>query len=167
MERIYNMNTKTTLKLHDDITKQLLTLMAASIGCMNSVRNAVAKSNDSTGRSVITIDGETDNKISITGFINDDSRNSTQFGTMTRQYDISYRDKQDLDDKHDLILYYLLSVVFECFADSDDKVELVIGGNETSCEFIHNITSILNIHTHCLYKYECLCSKFDDCCVEK
>lgn len=161
------MNTKTTLKLHDDITKQLLTLMAASVGCMNSVRNAVAKSKNSTGRSVITIDGETDNKISITGFINDDSRNSTQFGTMTRQYDISYLNKHDLADKHDLVLYYLLSVVFECFADSDDKVELVIGGNKTSCEFIHNITSLLNIHTHCLYKYECLCSKFDDCCVEK
>lgn len=157
MERIYNMK-KQTLKLHDDITKQLLTLMAASVGCMN----AVAKSNNSSGRSVITIDGETDNKISVTGFINDDSRNSTQFGTMVRQYDISYRDKQDLADKHDLILYYILSVVFECFADSDDKVELVIGGNETSCEFIHNITSLLNIHTHCLYKYECLCSKSYD-----
>lgn len=159
MERIYNMNTTTTLKLHDDITKQLLTLMAASVGCMNSVRKAVAKSNDSHGRSVVTIDGETDNKISITGFINDDSRNHTQFGTMVRQYDISYLNGYDLADKHDLVLYYLLSVVFECFADSDDKVELVIGGNEISCEFIHNITSILNIHTHCLYKYECLCSK--------
>lgn len=157
----------TTLKLHDDITKQLLTLMAASVGCMNSVRNAVAKSKNSSGRSVITIDAETDNKIQITGFINDDSRNSTQFGTMTRQYEMSYLDKQDLADKHDLVLYYLLSVVFECFADSDDKVELVIGGNETSCEFIHNIISLLNIHTHCLYEYECLCNKFDDCCVDK
>lgn len=161
------MNTKTTLKLHDDITKQLLTLMTGSVGCMNAVRNAVAKSKNSSGRSVITIDGETDNKIQITGFINDDSRNSTQFGTMTRQYEMSYLDKQDLADKHDLVLYYLLSVVFECFADSDDKVELVIGGNETSCEFIHNIISLLNIHTHCLYKYECLCNKFDDCCVDK
>lgn len=159
MERIYNMNTTTTLKLYDDITKQLLTLMAASVGCMNSVRKAVAKLNDSHGRSVVTIDGETDNKISITGFINDDSRNHTQFGTMVRQYDISYLNGYDLADKHDLVLYYLLSVVFECFADSDDKVELVIGGNKTSCEFIHNITSILNIHTHCLYKCECLCSK--------
>ena len=159
MERIYNMNTTTTLKLHDDITKQLLTLMAASVGCMNSVRNAVAKSNNSSGRSVVTIDAETNNKISITGFINDDSRNSTQFGTMVRQYDISYLNGYDLADKHDLVLYYLLSVVFECFADSDDKVELVIGGNKTSCEFIHNITKLLNIHTHCLYKCECLCNK--------
>ena len=119
------MNTKTTLKLHDDITKKLLELMACSVGCMNSVRNAVAKSKDSSGRSVITIDAETDNKISITGFINDDSRNSTQFGTMIRQYDIYYRDKQDLDKKHDLVLYYLLSIVFECFADSDDNWSLV------------------------------------------
>lgn len=150
---------KQTLKLHDDITKQLLTLMTASVGCMNSVRKAVAKSNDSSGRSVITIDGETDNKISITGFINDDRRNSTQFGTMVRQYDISYLNGYDLDDKHDLVLYYLLSVVFECFAYSDDKIELVIGGNKTSCEFIHNLTKLLNIHTHCLYKCECLCSK--------
>lgn len=150
---------KQTLKLHDDITKQLLTLMAASVGCMNSVRNAVAKTNDSYGRSVITIDGETDNKISITGFINDDRRNSTQFGTMVRQYDIPYLNGYYLADKHDLVLYYLLSVVFECFADSDDKIELVIGGNKTSCEFIHNLTKLLNIHTHCLYKCECLCSK--------
>lgn len=149
---------KQTLKLHDDITKQLLKLMAASVGCMNSVRKAVAKSNDSHGRSVVTIDAETDKKISITGFINDDSRNSTQFGTMVRQYDISYLNGYDLADKHDLVLYYLLSVVFECFADSDDKVELVIGGNKTSCEFIHNITKLLNIHTHCLYKCECLCN---------
>lgn len=149
---------KQTLQLHDDITKQLLTLMAASVGCMNSVRKAVAKSNNSHGRSVVTIDGETDNKISITGFINDDSRNSTQFGTMVRQYDISYLNGYDLADKHNLVLYYLLSVVFECFADSDDNVELVIGGNKTSCEFIHDITKLLNIHTHCLYKCECLCN---------
>ena len=158
------MNTKTTLKLHDDITKKLLTLMADSVGCMNTLRNAVAESKNSSGRSVVTINGDTDNNISITGFINDDSRNSTQFGTIVRHYDIQYLDKQDLADKHDLVLYYLLSVVFECFADSDDKVELVIGGNKTSCEFIHNITSILNIHTHCLYKYECLCSNRESYC---
>ena len=157
-ERIYNMNTKTTLKLHDDITKQLLTLMADSVGCMNTLRNAVAESKNSSGRSVVTINGDTDNNISITGFINDDSRNYTQFGTIVRHYDMPYLDKQDLADKHDLVLYYLLSVVFKCFSDSDDKVELVIGGDKKSCEFIHNIASLLNIHTHCLYKYECLCS---------
>lgn len=150
---------KKTLKLNDKITHQLLTLIAGSVSCMNAIRNAVTKSDNSSGRSVITIDGETDNKISITGFINDNSENYSQFGTMIRQYDISYLDKQDLDDKHDLILYYLLSVVFECFADSDDKLELIIAGNKTSCEFIHNITKLLNIHTHCLYKCECLWNK--------
>ena len=150
---------KTKLKINDEITHQLLTLIAGSVGCMNAIRNAVTKSDTSSGRSVITIDAETDNKISITGFINDNSENYSQFGTMTRQYDISYLDKQHLDVKHDLILYYLLSVVFECFADSDDKLELIIGGNKTSCEFIHNITKLLNIHTHCLYKCECLCNK--------